>query len=129
MNSILRLHPKVVTLVVLVISIAGLLVSVCAPLPEYYGTAVSAAIWVLSLWVLRRIRSFYIAAKEETPMEKKFNFVAFFVCFPAVAYLAPKISSQQIDGIISGCFCIQLVWCLKLLYIIRFHGSEFTEGK
>lgn len=93
------------------------------PLPEYYGTAVSVAIWVFSLWVLKKIRNFYIAGKETTPIEKKFDFVAFFVCFPAVTYLAPQISSYQIDGVTSGCFGIQLVWCLKLLYI-QFHDPE-----
>ena len=93
------------------------------PLPEYYGTAVSVAIWVFSLWVLKRIRNFYIAGKETTTIEKKFDFVAFFVCFPVVTYLAPQISSYQIDGVTSGCFGIQLVWCLKLLYI-QFHDPE-----
>lgn len=61
--------------------------------------------------------------KETTPIEKKFDFVAFFVCFPVVTYLAPQISSYQIDGVTSGCFGIQLVWCLKLLYI-QFHDPE-----
>lgn len=76
-----------------------------------------------SLWVLKRIRNFYIAGKETTTIEKKFDFVAFFVCFPVVTYLAPQISSYQIDGVTSGCFGIQLVWCLKLLYI-QFHDPE-----
>ena len=69
------------------------------------------------------IRNFYIAGKETTTIEKKFDFVAFFVCFPVVTYLAPQISSYQIDGVTSGCFGIQLVWCLKLLYI-QFHDPE-----
>ena len=104
-------------------SIVGLLISIYDPLPEYYGTAVSVAIWVFSLWVLKKIRNFYIAGKETTTIEKKFDFVAFFVCFPVVTYLAPQISSYQIDGVTSGCFGIQLVWCLKLLYI-QFHDPE-----
>ena len=115
MNTILQLHSKVVTSVILI--------SIYDPLPEYYGTAVSVAIWVFSLWVLKKIRNFYIAGKETTPIEKKFDFVAFFVCFPAVTYLAPQISSYQIDGVTSGCFGIQLVWCLKLLYF-QFHDPE-----
>ena len=41
----------------------------------------------------------YIAGKETTTIEKKFDFVAFFVCFPVVTYLAPQISSYQIDKI------------------------------
>ena len=114
MNTILQLHSKVVTSVILITSIVGLLISIYDPLPEYYGTAVSVAIWVFS---------FYIAGKETTPIEKKFDFVAFFVCFPVVTYLAPQISSYQIDGVTSGCFGIQLVWCLKLLYI-QFHDPE-----
>lgn len=123
MNTILQLHSKVVTSVILITSIVGLLISIYDPLPEYYGTAVSVAIWVFSLWVLKRIRNFYIAGKETTTIEKKFDFVAFFVCFPVVTYLAPQISSYQIDGVTSGCFGIQLVWCLKLLYI-QFHDPE-----
>lgn len=123
MNTILQLHSKVVTSVILITSIVGLLISIYNPLPEYYGTAVSVAIWVFSLWVLKRIRNFYIASKETTTIEKKFDFVAFFVCFPVVTYLAPQISSYQIDGVTSGCFGIQLVWCLKLLYI-QFHDPE-----
>ena len=123
MNTILQLHSKVVTSVILITSIVGLLISIYDPLPEYYGTAVSVAIWVFSLWVLKKIRNFYIAGKETTPIEKKFDFVAFFVCLPAVTYLAPQISSYQIDGVTSGCFGIQLVWCLKLLYI-QFHDPE-----
>ena len=126
MNTILQLHSKVVTSIVLITSIAGLTVSIYAPLPEYSGTAVSVAIWVFSLWVLKRIRSLYIAAKEVTPIEKKFDFVAFFVCFPVVTYLAPQISSCQIDGVTSGCFSIQLVWSLKLLYI-QFHTSNTID--
>ena len=113
MNTILQLHSKVVTSVILITSIVGLLISIYDPLPEYYGT----------LWVLKRIRNFYIAGKETTTIEKKFDFVAFFVCFPVVTYLAPQISSYQIDGVTSGCFGIQLVWCLKLLYI-QFHDPE-----
>ena len=108
---------------ILITSIVGLLISIYDPLPEYYGTAVSVAIWVFSLWVLKKIRNFYIAGKETTTIEKKFDFVAFFVCFPVVTYLAPQISSYQIDGVTSGCFGIQLVWCLKLLYI-QFHDPE-----
>lgn len=123
MNTILQLHSKVVTSVILITSIVGLLISIYDPLPEYYGTAVSVAIWVFSLWVLKRIRNFYIAGKETTTIEKKFDFVAFFVCFSVVTYLAPQISSYQIDGVTSGCFGIQLVWCLKLLYI-QFHDPE-----
>lgn len=123
MNTILQLHSKVVTSVILITSIVGLLISIYDPLPEYYGTAVSVAIWVFSLWGLKRIRNFYIAGKETTTIEKKFDFVAFFVCFPVVTYLAPQISSYQIDGVTSGCFGIQLVWCLKLLYI-QFHDPE-----
>ena len=99
MNTILQLHSKVVTSVILITSIVGLLISIYDPLPEYYGTAVSVAIWVFSLWVLKRIRNFYIAGKETTTIEKKFDFVAFFVCFPVVTYLAPQISSYQIDGV------------------------------
>ena len=100
MNTILQLHSKVVTSVILITSIVGLLISIYDPLPEYYGTAVSVAIWVFSLWVLKKIRNFYIAGKETTPIEKKFDFVAFFVCFPVVTYLAPQISSYQIDGVL-----------------------------
>ena len=77
MNTILQLHSKVVTSVILITSIVGLLISIYDPLPEYYGTAVSVAIWVFSLWVLKRIRNFYIAGKETTTIEKKFDFVAF----------------------------------------------------
>lgn len=127
MNTILQLHSKVVTSVILITSIVGLLISIYDPLPEYYGTAVSVAIWVFSLWVLKRIRNFYIAGKETTTIEKKFDFVAFFVCFPVVTYLAPQISSYQIDGVTSGCFGIQLVWCLKLLYIsIPWSWRQYT---
>lgn len=68
MNTILQLHSKVVTSVILITSIVGLLISIYDPLPEYYGTAVSVAIWVFSLWVLKRIRNFYIAGKETTTM-------------------------------------------------------------
>ena len=63
MNTILQLHSKVVTSVILITSIVGLLISIYDPLPEYYGTAVSVAIWVFSLWVLKKIRNFYIAGK------------------------------------------------------------------
>ena len=106
-----------------IVTINGGMQAIGYGLPEYYGTAVSVAIWVFSLWVLKKIRNFYIAGKETTPIEKKFDFVAFFVCFPVVTYLAPQISSYQIDGVTSGCFGIQLVWCLKLLYI-QFHDPE-----
>lgn len=126
MNTILRQYSKVITIALLITSVVGLLVSICAPLSEYYGTAISVAIWVFSLWVLKRIRSFYFTDKKETAIEKKFNFVAFFVCFPAVTYLAPQISSYQIDGVTPGCFCIQVVWCLKLLYI-QFHRSNAVD--
>ena len=44
MNTILQLHSKVVTSVILITSIVGLLISIYDPLPEYYGTAVSVAI-------------------------------------------------------------------------------------
>ena len=44
MNTILQLHSKVVTSVILITSIVGLLISIYDPLPEYYGTAVSVGI-------------------------------------------------------------------------------------
>ena len=104
MNTILQLHSKVVTSVILITSIVGLLISIYDPLPEYYGTAVSVAIWVFSLWVLKRIRNFYIAGKETTTIEKKFDFVAFFVCFPVVT-LHPKLavirSMELLQGVLA----------------------------
>ena len=121
MNTILQLHSKVVTSVILITSIVGLLISIYDPLPEYYGTAVSVAIWVFSLWVLKRIRNFYIAGKETTTIEKKFDFVAFFVCFPVVTYLAPQISSYQIDGVTSGCFGI--LFSILCPFLLAFFGK------
>ena len=91
MNTILQLHSKVVTSVILITSIVGLLISIYDPLPEYYGTAVSVAIWVFSLWVLKKIRNFYIAGKETTPIEKKFDFVAFFEKTTFRSSAAPEV--------------------------------------
>ena len=103
MNTILQLHSKAVTSIVLITSIAGLMVSIYAPLPEYYGTAVSVAIWVFSLWALKRIRSFYIAAiadasQQSNPYQKKRETLE----SPFHARNTPSINLFSICGSLTG---------------------------
>lgn len=102
MNTILQLHSKVVTSVILITSIVGLLISIYDPLPEYYGTAVSVAIWVFSLWVLKRIRNFYIAGKETTTIEKNSTLSLSLCAFRLLLTLHPKLAVIRLMELLQG---------------------------